>query len=84
MLSRSSIYNDLSDEMAEKYFRRCGFHANTAALEPVQFAVTDWKIPSYYPLCGKDLGVPWAFQGKVSRFNPDIKTVFSFLCPFKL
>ena len=55
--ARDTVYNDLSDEEAQKWISKLYKHATKSLSAPTTWA--GWKhIPSTYVLCGQDHAIP--------------------------
>lgn len=56
------MYNDLSPEMAQKFFEALVPQSYAATIQPVDFAVPDITIPKTYVVCEQDNALPAALQ----------------------
>lgn len=73
--AKAYFYNDVSDDIAQRYIEKCDFFPETAVLEPVHFCVADLQVPSFYLLCESDEVLPPAVQDLMARANADMKIV---------
>lgn len=60
--AKALLYNDLSTEMAEKYFGALVPQSWAAMEKPVDFSVPDITIPKTYIICEGDQAFPTAAQ----------------------
>lgn len=60
--AKSVLYNDLSNEMADKYFSALVPQSYAALEKPVDFSVPDITIPKAYIVCEGDQAFPTAAQ----------------------
>lgn len=60
--AKGLLYNDLSTEMADKYFSALVPQSHAALEKPVDFAVPDITIPKMYIICEDDKAFPTAAQ----------------------
>lgn len=60
--AKSLLYNELSSEMADKYFSALVPQSHAALEKPVDFSVPDITIPKTYIICEDDQAFPTAAQ----------------------
>ncbi|KAG8164260.1 hypothetical protein KVR01_006178 [Diaporthe batatas] len=60
--AKEVLYNDLSEEMADKYFSALVPQSQAALEKPVDFSVPEITIPKAYIVCERDQAFPTAAQ----------------------
>ncbi|KAH9895374.1 Alpha/beta hydrolase fold-1 [Xylariomycetidae sp. FL2044] len=82
--AKSVFFNDMSEEEGQKWFDRLLPHSQDALESPVPYAATDIKIPKYWLICERDLGLPPAVLEQMLSVIPGAKSkrIDAGHCPF--